>query len=106
MQSKLLCEVFENSDIRIEGIAYEELSLYLALTRSTEELVDAGLDSVCPTRKGNRRRPEITASGVKVKKEDRFDPWNRPQNQPDVQKRRMLKEAFRAVLLVIMTNHT
>ena len=62
---------------------------------------------MCPTRKGNRRRPEITASGVKVKKEDRFDPWNRPQNQPDdVQKRRMLKEAFRAVLLVIMTNHT
>ena len=62
---------------------------------------------VCPTRKGNRRRPEITASGMKVKKEERFDPWNRPQNQPDdVQKRRMLKEAFRAVLVIIMTNHT
>ena len=29
---KVICEEFENSDIKIEGIDYEELSLYLALT--------------------------------------------------------------------------
>ena len=49
---------------------------------------------------------DITSSGKKEKKEERFAPWNTAATAPDqVQQRRMLTEALRVGLKVVMENH-
>ena len=42
--------------------------MHIRVVGKPGELVDAGISDVCPTRAHNGRRPEITASGVKVQK--------------------------------------
>ena len=105
---RVVCEMFEESEVRIEGVDYEEVGLYLALNMDSREIEGKGLGRVCPTRKSNiGRKPEITGSGTHVQKVKRFDPWIKPTQQPDEgQKRSMLKEAIRVVVSVIMKNHT
>ena len=57
---KVVCEVFESSDVSIHGVDYEELLLYISLSRSTLEIQALGLSDVCPTRTGRRGpRPTI-----------------------------------------------
>ena len=103
----VVCEEFVKKKIGLLGVDYEELGLYLSLNLEPEVLARKGIDTVCPTRAHNRRRPEITASGVSVKKEDRFRPWIAAQTQPNqTQKDNMMKEAIRCALLVVMKNHT
>ncbi|MEL7343085.1 MAG: hypothetical protein AAGM67_21555, partial [Bacteroidota bacterium] len=72
---QVVCDVFRTSGIEIVGIDYDELGLYISLTRTPEEIRAAGLEKVCPTRAHTRgARPAITASGIAVKKEVRFQP--------------------------------
>ena len=61
----------------------------------------------CPRRRSRYGAPpRITASGVKVKKEERFRAWVAPGEAPDEAKQRvMLTEALKIVLAVIMKNH-
>ena len=103
----IVAEEFERKGIGIEGIDYEELGLYLALTLEPDELVRAGIGDQCPTRLHNGRRPVITSNGVKVKKAERFEPWRRAREAPDdIQKKTMFKEALKVALRIMMKNHT
>ena len=67
---EVVCQKFIEKKIELVDVDYEELGLYLALTMEPDELADARINDVCPTRANNGRRPEITASGVKVQKVD------------------------------------
>ena len=59
-----VCDIFFDSDVTLEGVDYEEVGLYLALTKKRSTLKRAGLEEVCPTRRSERGRPPtITASG-------------------------------------------
>ena len=56
-----VCEQIMNSTIEFEGLNYKELSLYLSLVRTEEELQQMELDDVCPKRRHKRGpRPKIT----------------------------------------------
>ena len=99
-------EDFYRSDIEIEGVDDEELGLYLSLNRSAEYLRNKGIDEYCPKRKRTGPAPTITGSGVKTKKEERFQPWIRTTQKPDKEKQRiMLTEAMKIVLETLMKNH-
>ena len=76
-------KVFYESAVRISGVDYEELGLYISLNRTVEEIEGIGLRTVCPTRRSNRRPPEITASGIKSEKAKRFEPWLPPTAIPN-----------------------
>ena len=104
---QIVVETFLNSGIEIEGINYKELSLYLALNRSEEELQKLNLSQYCPKRRSNRgRRPTITASGTETKAEKRYAPWIFPEDEPDeTTKRKMVGEALRIGLMMVMKNH-
>ena len=102
-----VCEVFYDSDIKIDGVNYEEVGLYLSLNRTYDELKELALESMCPKRKTMRGRPPtITGSGVEDRKEKRFASWKNPDKMPDdTSKRKMLKEALKIALKVVMESH-
>ena len=99
-------EMYEDSDIRIDGIDYEEMGLYLAYNMSREELAGAGIENVCPTRRSNRRPPVIQAAGIREDKVLRFAPWIAAVNRPtEQQKKRMVIESIKIAVSLIMKNH-
>ena len=99
-------EEFKKSDVEIEGIDEEELGLYLSLNRSEGYLRDKGIDVYCPKRERRGPPPKITGSGIKTKKEERYEPWVRTTQKPDKDKQRvMITEAIKIVLEVLMKNH-
>ena len=99
---------FYDSGIEIENMDYEELGLYLALNLKSEELRLKHLETVCPVKKSRRGAPpKITGSGVANTKNERFSPWFRATSTPNAEEKRiMLKEAMKIVLLLIMKNNT
>ena len=100
-------EEFFESKVEIDGVDYEELGLYLSLHRDEDYLLGKGIMRFCPRRKNRYGAPpKITASGIKVEKEERFKAWIIPPDSPDEAKQRvMLTEALKIVLEVIMKNH-
>ena len=103
---EIAAEEFRRSDVEIEGVNNEELGLYLSLNRSEEYLRNKGVDVYCPKRKRRGPPPKITGSGVKTKKEERYEPWVRATQEPDKDKQRvMITEAIKIVMEVLMKNH-
>ena len=102
-----VADEFLESEVKIDGVDDEELGLYLSLHRTEGQLREKGLLNFCPRRRNAvGAPPKITASGTKVKKEERFQPWIRTMGTPDERNRRvMLREAMVIVLTVIMKNH-
>ena len=49
-----VCEVFFESNVKIDGVDYEEVGLYLALNIKSELLKKIGIAEECPTRKSNK----------------------------------------------------
>ena len=81
---EIVVEEFVKKGVKVEAIDYEELGLYLVLNIEVNEIGRLGLEEVCPTRKvRNSRRPEITSSGVKVNKHERFEPWIKAKRTPN-----------------------
>ena len=104
---QVVCEEFMKAEVVVNGVDYEELGLYLALCMEGDELTRNGVGEVCPTRAHNARKPEITGSGMKAKKGDRFEPWVRARREPsDEEKAVMFKTALRVGLEVVLKNHT
>ena len=104
-----VCELLYDSKVDIEGIDYKELSLYLSLVKTDEELQTLGIQEVCPKRRSRRGpRPNITGCGTNEDKEERHKPWI----FPDISriglgmKRKLLVEAVRVVLKVLLETHT
>ena len=104
---EIVSGMFENSGLEIEGIDYEEMGLYLAFTRSREELEDAGIGDVCHTRKNAvGRAPEMQGSGISNDQGKRFRSWSMPKDQPSKkQKRKMITESLKAGMKFVMKNH-
>ena len=103
----IVAEEFQKKQIKIEGIDYEELGLYIALNLDEEEIKKCKLDEVCPKRARIGRKPEITSSGIKVSKHERFEPWIRAVRKPnETEEIIMFKEGMKIGLLVVMKNHT
>ena len=104
---EVVAEEFDKMKITVDGIDFEELGLYIALCCEAEEIANVGLVEVCPTRNRNGRKPEITGSGVKVQKHERFEPWDRARRVPtDEAKSKMFKTALKVALKVVLKNHT
>ena len=104
-----VCEVLLNSSVEYEGINYKELGLYLSLVKTDEELQQMGLHMVCPKRRYRRGpRPNITGCGTEEKEEKRHAPWIFPDLSTidSGMKRRMMVEAIRVVLKLLMETHT
>ena len=104
----IVCQEFVQQKIRIKGIDFEELGLYLALNTEKEALELLGLKEVCPTRVTNvGRKPEITGCGVEVSKKRRFEPWNKARRIPTHREEEiMVREAMRVAFLMLLRNHT
>ena len=61
-----VCEVFEQSEIEIKNVDYKELSLYIALNKTQQEIDEIGFRGICPSRKNMMGpRPKITGNGIK-----------------------------------------
>ena len=104
----VVCDQFERSGIEFAGIDYEELGLYLSISRNKTYLDSIGIIEYCPTRpEGVGRPPTITASGSQSDKAARFALWKPANRQVEGNiKNTMVKEALRIILEVILQNHT
>ena len=106
----VVCDMFESSDLNIEGIDYEELGLYLAINYTRDKLFELGIQDYCTTRKFTRgQKPKITGNGSEVTRTKRFEPWNMPAKKITTEdggiKKKMIKEALRIAIKFIMKNH-
>ena len=104
---EIVGEMFLKSKVEIDGIDYKELSLYIALDKRQDEMEQIGIDAYCPKRRSNiGRKPTITASGTKMKKEERYLPWIFPEIELDERtKRILLLEAVKIGLKIVLMNH-
>ena len=107
----MVCQMYKESQVTIEGLDYEELGLYLSLNLTEAEQIEKGIREYCATRKTTLgRKPNITGCGSELKKEDRFKPWNPPKKivgQEDTEiKKRLMTEALRIAIKFVMKNHT
>ena len=98
---------FFMSDIQVPHIDTRELGLYLALNLTPQKLTEKGLAPFCPKRKKARGRPTITGCAMDEKVENRYMPWNDPENlEPDEETRKkMLSEAIKIGVSFTMSNH-
>ena len=104
---RVVCETFYISDITFKQVDYDEVGLYLSLTRDSAYLKKELLADFCPTRRTKYGRPpEITGSGIKVSKDQRFAAWLPSKQKPTIEKKRkMLTESLKVLLLLVMKNH-
>ena len=99
-------EEFDRSDIKIEGVEYDEVGLYISLNKNSEYIDRVNLSEYCPKRKRRRRKPMMTGSGSAKNKEKRFEPWLPAEKKPNIFVAKiMIKEALKIVLHLIMDNH-
>ena len=94
--------------MNIDGINYKELSLYLSLNKTDEQLQTMGIHEFCPKRRYNRGpRPNMTGCGAEEEESDRYRPWVFPDTteMDATTKRRLLTEALRIVLLTVLRTH-
>ena len=103
----VVSEMFENSDVKVEGIDSEEVGLYLALNLSEGELKNKNISQFCPKRKSkNGAPPTITGCALSKDKEKKMKPWlNREKTPNEDETKKLLAEALRVVILFIMKNH-
>ena len=49
--TEVVADMIKKSSVTLEGVDYDEIALYLALTKNNEELTLASIDDICPKRK-------------------------------------------------------
>ena len=84
-----VCEIINESTLQFENLWYDEISLYLAVNLTCEELTEYGLQEICHTRETNLGRPP-TISSLQHKFDKRRSNWKNPSRQPNEQERRMM----------------
>ena len=105
-----VCDVIRQSNIKFEGLWYEELGLYIAIHTTHTELDSLGLAQVCPKRTTNRgRKPTVKSLNPEESSSSsaRHTHWSSPEQAPNNhQKREMVIKALHIALTFIMRNHT
>ena len=72
---------FKRREVQIEGINIKEVTLYIALSKTQEDIDEIGIIEKCLKRKNRRGpQPNITRNGTKEKEDDRYQPWIMPDN--------------------------
>ena len=78
-----VCDIIRQSPIKFADLWYEELSLYVAVNSTQNELDSLGLTDVCPKRTTNiGRRPTVKSLNPQ-KEEERRKNWADPEQSPD-----------------------
>jgi len=104
-----VCEMFLGSTVSIKDINLEELTLYLSLNKTEDQLKAADVYQYCPRRKNKRGpRPNMTGCGMKEKESERHKPWIFPDisNIDEKTEKKLITEAIRVVLLELLRTHT
>ena len=71
----VVCKEFAKSGVKVEGVNYTEVGLYIAFSTEGSRQRDLGIESLCPSRRHTTGRiPTITASGVSDKPHERYQP--------------------------------
>ncbi|MCP4264419.1 MAG: hypothetical protein GY777_02390 [Candidatus Brocadiaceae bacterium] len=104
--AEVVGEMVKKSDIELEGVNYEETSLYLAIMKDDKQLKDKGIKDLCPTRKQKLgRKPTLTGQAITSDK-DRQSIWQPARRKPKKEEKKVLiAEAIKVVLIFIMKNH-
>ena len=103
-----VCQEVLESELKFEGMWYEEIGLYIAVNyvNKMHELEELGLDEVCPTRDTNQGKKPTVQSLTHDSWEDRHSHWNDPARQPtEEEKRKMIIVALGCQMKAVMTNH-
>ena len=100
-------EMYDKSEVEMEGLDSEEIGLYLALNMDEKELANKDIAQFCPTRKTKKGAPPtITGCAMKKDPDKRMKPWIEREKIPSKrQTKHLLAEALRIVILFIMRNH-
>ena len=104
-----VCEVFTSSEIKYKSINYKEISLYIALNKTQDEIDMMDIGHLCPRRKYRMGpRPNTTGCGVTIDDEERYRPWDFPDLSRigEIDEKKLMTEAIRILLHVIMETHT
>ena len=103
-----VCQIVLESDLKFEGMWYEEISLYIAVNyvNKMQELEEIGLNEVCHTRDTNLGKKPTVQSLTHEEWEERHSHWNDPVRQPtEEEKRKMIIIALGCQMKAVMTNH-
>ena len=111
--TKIITEVFMESDIAIEGINWVETGKYLAINLSKDEINQLGLKEVVSTRaKKGGRSPGMTTAEImgKLNREEAEEVqslFNPPMRMPtEREKKIMLAQVLKIAMLAVLNNHT
>ena len=105
--SQIVRETFYESEYTIEEVDTRELSLYLSLNMSPEELEEENNAQYCHKRKTKRGAPpKLSGSGIDNNIENRYKAWIEPEEQPDEStEKKMISIALKVAIKFIMENH-
>ena len=104
--AEVVGEMVRKSDIELEGVNYEELCLYLAVTKDEKQLKEKGIEDLCPKRKQKLGRKPTLAGQAVTSEIDRRNIWQPARRQPEQEEKKILiAEAIKVVLMFIMKNH-
>ena len=111
--TKIITEVLTTTDIKIEGINWQEAGKYLAINLNAQEVNDLGLKDLVSTRiKKGGRNPGMTTAEVMGKlfrEEGEETPslFHPPQRSPTpAEKKIILAEVIRIATLAVRNNRT
>ena len=99
-------EMIEKSESIFENIDTEELGLYLSLTLSLEERKKMKIEDFCAKRKRVGKKPTITGCGIKEKKEERWNCWERPKKVSENEElKKVVAQALGVAMKTVLKNH-
>ena len=111
--TQIITDVFMETNIKIEGINWEEAGKYLAINLSASEINSLGLTEVVNTRikKGGRSPGMTTAEimGKLFREEEDETPslFNPPHRRPtEGEQKKILAQVIRIATLAVLKNHT
>ena len=97
--AKVVSRKLYESDLRFSDLNWMEIGLYLVFHLTEQEMQEERISEYCPRRRSNRGEgPKFTASGSKLKKVDRLQPWKFPEERPNADMERRMSSGKWGVL--------
>ena len=111
--TKIVTEVFMETDLIIEGVDWSETGKYLAINLSKDEINELGLQELVSTRaKKGGRSPGMTTAEImgKLHREDEEEVqslFNPPKMLPTAREKKiLLAQVLKTAMLAVLQNHT